>query len=216
MKITYYLIRHCQSEYNVDRDIRLTKLDHEISLTDEGIYQSKEIGKYLNNNLNDPNTKNVMIWSPFNRTRQTAENIRSVFSANFYNEDPIICEQRTPTFYGKKEKLEYDEIISKSKTNLFWLKCNSEYESGFEVYTRANIFFNKLTFYKESIFEKYGDSVNINFLIISHGFFIRTLLMRISNMLPEEFCELKNPKHGEIIKIDSPSSTKYEYFSVLK
>eukprot|EP00010_Vexillifera_abyssalis_P001121 CAMPEP_0201563122 /NCGR_PEP_ID=MMETSP0173_2-20130828/79708_1 /ASSEMBLY_ACC=CAM_ASM_000268 /TAXON_ID=218659 /ORGANISM="Vexillifera sp., Strain DIVA3 564/2" /LENGTH=329 /DNA_ID=CAMNT_0047977765 /DNA_START=677 /DNA_END=1663 /DNA_ORIENTATION=- len=76
-----FIIRHGQSEANVDYAVLKTKADHSIALTPEGIKQAKISASHLmaklksiyQHDLNRMPLK-VEVWtSPFKRTRQTAD-----------------------------------------------------------------------------------------------------------------------------------------------
>ena len=83
MKI--FLVRHGESEGNVDRDVYKTKPDHAIQLTTNGRIQAQDAGQFLHQNYfsnqwDDPAAKlsDARMWiSPYDRTRQTAQDLMS-------------------------------------------------------------------------------------------------------------------------------------------
>lgn len=74
-----FLVRHGQSQSNVDPGINVAVADHAIQLTEEGHVQAEEAGKFLasyfETYLRILPTR-VRLWhSPYTRTRQTAAQI---------------------------------------------------------------------------------------------------------------------------------------------
>ena len=70
-----YLVRHAQSEANVNFRILRTKTNMSANITDIGHVQAKETGIFLNSVLNK--NADIKIWnSPYQRTRQTAQIIK--------------------------------------------------------------------------------------------------------------------------------------------
>lgn len=206
VNIKYYLIRHAQSDYNVDKDVRLTTLDWQVNLTNNGIDQSIHLGKWVNRTIpREDNTVNFMFSSTFNRALQTSKIMMSEISnVNLkYKTDPLIVEQRTPLYYGTSEKQSYDILTSRNGHDMFFSKIYG-YESPKYVYDRSILFINKLSYIVDT-----NKSKNINFYIVSHGFFLKTLTMSICNLSVSEFSKLKNPKHGEVICIDEDKKIKY-------
>lgn len=77
-KLRVLLVRHGQSEANLDWKENKRKPDHAIPLTGEGHRQAQEVGKFLAEYLiHDPGPlPKIRLWNgPYTRTRQTADNI---------------------------------------------------------------------------------------------------------------------------------------------
>jgi broad specificity phosphatase PhoE len=81
-----FLVRHGQSESNVDRSLNAKVADHAINLTEEGCEQAAEAGRHLATHLASirdlqwkpggygSGFKHIRMWnSPYTRTRQTAD-----------------------------------------------------------------------------------------------------------------------------------------------
>lgn len=206
MQVNLYLIRHGESEYNVDKDVRLSKMDWDVKLTKKGVEQSIRVGKLLTNiDILPPSIYTYAYVSPFKRTQQTYSNIKNQLNNSFISkiDEPLISEQRTPLYYGNMLKKTYDDFLKTNKQNVFWAKY-LDYETGFEVYQRAEIFKNKLERHIYSLIENATSSrTEINILMITHGFFMRTMLMCVLNLNINKFHKLKNPEHCEIIKLSN-------------
>ena len=89
------LVRHGESEGNVDLDIYRTKPDAALRLTPKGRAQAVEAGKKLKADIGD--SKVHFIVSPYTRTRETLHGILQAFDdptqINAIVEDPRIREQ---------------------------------------------------------------------------------------------------------------------------
>jgi broad specificity phosphatase PhoE len=108
-----YLIRHGESEGNVDNSIYSHTPDWKINLTKKGEEQATEAGVKLAKDfveewINVPERKRLIIYtSPWYRTRQTAKLINRSFNAEI-REDPRIREQEWGNYAEEhsKQKIE--------------------------------------------------------------------------------------------------------------
>ena len=77
--VTLYLVRHGQSEANLDKAVNARKADHAIELSAEGMKQAVAAGDWLKEALADvPDGDGVRVYrSPYVRTVRTDEIIRS-------------------------------------------------------------------------------------------------------------------------------------------
>jgi broad specificity phosphatase PhoE len=93
------LVRHGQSEANVDLSIHRTIADHKIKLTELGVSQAIEAGHSLNKLLRPEDTVQFYV-SPYLRTRQTFDYMSKALDKGKwrYSEEPRLREQ------GKKLK----------------------------------------------------------------------------------------------------------------
>lgn len=216
MVINLYLIRHGESEYNIDHNIRLTKFDWDVKLTKNGILQSEKMGEVLKNDqmLLTNECFNFVYVSPFKRTLQTFK--KSKIEKNIKIDklyiEPLITEQSSPLHYGVYLKKTYDQFLKSSHENKFWAKY-LDFESGFEVYQRTELFKNKL---EKNINEaiNLGYISTINVFIYSHGFFLRMLLTNILKTdKVNSFIKMKNLKNCEIIKLTMNDNENSDIFS---
>ena len=74
------LVRHGNSVANNNYDILQTVPDNKIHLTEKGIQQAKEAGKRLKKLIGDESIQFYV--SPYQRTRETYENILESFKTN--------------------------------------------------------------------------------------------------------------------------------------
>lgn len=205
MKINLYLIRHGHSEYNEDKNIRLSKYDWDVKLTNRGVKESIELGNRLkeDTNLLDDKSYNLVYISPFKRAKETyfKSKINNNLIIQKEIEEPLISEQRTPLHYGVELKKLYDDFLEGSKGNTFWAKY-LDFESGFEVYQRVELFKIKLEKFLYDVYTTENDYSIINVLLFSHGYFIRMMMNSIINLgMIDSFMQIKNPSHCEIIEL---------------
>jgi len=72
------LVRHGESQGNVDKHAYATIPDHSLALTEAGVQQAIEAGQKIRQIIGE---ESVHFWvSPYRRTRQTFENILKAFS----------------------------------------------------------------------------------------------------------------------------------------
>lgn len=137
------LVRHGESEGNVDPSIYMTKQDHEVALTEKGRQDSIEAGVKLNEILLSHKEKNlsnlvfrtdfkkeikmVAFISPFLRTRETWQIMETQLDKNInYHvvEDLRLMEKKWELF---KTKEDMDKFVkSPDFTNIFYRNNNAE------------------------------------------------------------------------------------------
>lgn len=127
------MVRHGQSELNVAKlledvgDIEKLKQlsnirDTDISLTELGKFQAEETGKFLMGNCE---TFDIIYSSPYNRTLQTAEHIRSQFNygINIWK-DNRIREKEFGYLHGMPDKKIEEEfayaVASRKRDGKYW------------------------------------------------------------------------------------------------
>ena len=68
-----YLVRHGESIQNVGINQELRMPDHAIYLTEKGMQQASNAGKFIAQHLDGVPSSNIVMWvSPYKRTRETA------------------------------------------------------------------------------------------------------------------------------------------------
>lgn len=212
-----FLVRHGQSEGNIDRQKYSYIPDYAIKLTEEGKAQAREAGNYLWENrahncyLNqgriecDPKQFFFYI-SPFFRTRQTVEQITHDWPEDSfsYREDPRIREQEWNGRLATSTPEEYDALeAERDAYGSFYYRFDRG-ESCADVYDRISLFLD--TLWRD--FDKPEFPRNV--AIIAHGMSIRIFLMRWFRLSVEDFERIRNPKNGQIISMTlDPETDKY-------
>lgn len=197
-----FIVRHGESEGNVDKTIYEHKPDYAITLTSTGKNQAYLAGRKIANICGDHST--AFYVSPFWRTRQTAEQIKK----NFHNdriwnsyEDVRLREQEWGGHMNKGFNDEHERLRDEYGT-FYWRFPNGE--SCADVFDRVSDFFN--TLYRD--FEKFNYPKNT--VIVAHGMTMRVFLMRWFHMTVEEFELMANPKNGEFFHLQKQSDGKYK------
>jgi broad specificity phosphatase PhoE len=157
--------------------------DWKVPLTDEGREQAKKVGLELGYLFNP-----LILYSPYDRAKETAEIINNQYlKSPFIFECPMIKERS----WGDLRE-EVTQKTGKERKELFdFFHRPNGGESFFDAYQRAFIFFEYLK-------KEYSDTNDI--IIVSHGEFLKVLLMIIDKKTVEEFDNLPNIKNCEIHK----------------
>lgn len=187
MKINLILVRHGQSEGNVDESVYYTKPDHKIELTPLGETQATEVGKQLNQ-LYPFKDKNTLVHSPWTRAKNTARLISEQVSLSKFVEDPLIHEISIVNSFSCMETKEDFESDEKNEFSHYWHKTGTS-ENYADVYQRARVF------YQDLLLNKYKLNEDDNLIVVSHGVFLLMLRGVIKNISVDDILDerwLKN------------------------
>jgi 2,3-bisphosphoglycerate-dependent phosphoglycerate mutase len=201
MKI--FLVRHGQSEANVDKSVYLTTADHAIQLSSLGRKQAAQAGSYLSKYFNEHNIsgEKIRLWtSPYLRTRETADSIEEACGQFLTDrcEDILLCEQQFGLFDGipdeelskhfPKEYEHYEKC--KEHEGEFWARMPLG-ESRFDVALRIRLFFGTI--------QRDAEKHNIhNVIVVCHGVTLRAFVMSWRHHNPEWFEGERNPTNCAI------------------
>lgn len=197
-----FLVRHGQSEGNLDKKIYKTKPDYTLTLTDLGKEQARNVGLKLKEIIGGKNA--AFYVSSFWRARQTAEQIKNVFLPNqIWNsyEDPRLREQEWGNHIACEFSEKHEEMRDAYGT-FYWRFPGGEACSN--VFDRVSDFFP--TLYRD--FEKFNYPRNT--VIVTHGMTMRVFLMRWFHWTVEEFELLANPANCEYFQLQLQSDGKYK------
>ena len=210
-----FLVRHGESEGNVNGELYKTVPDPKLRLTKKGREQAKIAGERILSKvgactwyqLREPQFR--IYCSPWYRTRETAEEIQKAIQGAQYREDPRICEQQ----WGNYLREHYKKRIDKERDGFgtFFYRM-PEGESGLDVYTRVASF-------TETLWRDFRGSCPSKVIIVSHGLTIRLFLMKWFHLTVEEYEELANPSNGSVIEMRMGTgwqAGKYELVSKLR
>lgn len=200
------LVRHGESEGNLDNSKYETTPDYALKLTQKGISQAVQAGKDIKSMLGD---ESIYVYlSPFFRTRETYKHIHASISDNVTKaiEDPRIREQD----WGHLRHPDDNKGIIKERDDFstFYFRI-PDGESGADVFDRVTTFLDTL----HRDFEKLNYPENV--LIVSYGMTIRLFLMRWFHWSVEEFESLHNPKNCQIIIMEKQIDNHYRLISEL-
>jgi broad specificity phosphatase PhoE len=213
-----FIIRHGQSEANVDKSVYVTKPDFAVNLTPLGTQQAVSAGIELKSIVPE-NEKFSVYYSPFFRGIQTLNHIsvslgKDRFDREFIREDPRIREQE---WYGNFAEEGYND----EKSDILEEECNSYGkffyrfaggESSADVYDRVSDFIN--TIHRDFEKENYPE----NTIIVTHGMTMRVILMKWFHKTVQEFETWVNPKNCQILTLTLNEETKkYDFdFEIIK
>jgi broad specificity phosphatase PhoE len=161
------LVRHGQSEGNVDMKLYETKPDHAMCLTDLGREQAAATGKHIREKYAGDGSIRFIV-SPYARTEQTLKEIRKAFDERQIistNEDPRVREQDFGNFQDPSMNTFKENRI---KFGAFYFRFPHG-ESGCDVHDRFfgehSISTNALLFFRAS---DLLDSLNRSYIYIFH------------------------------------------------
>lgn len=196
-----FLIRHGQSEGNVDKEKYNTIPDYAMPLTALGKLQAYHAGIELKEIIKEESISFYI--SAFRRTKETYNGIVESFPTNhkIIREDPRLREQEwagvlhaEPKRGLEKERDDYGQFYYRFPGG----------ESCADVYDRLSNFLD--TLFRDFEKPNYPD----NTVLVMHGMAMRVFLMRWFRLPVEEFEVLRNPRNCQIIQMYKQESGKYE------
>lgn len=199
------LLRHGEAEGNVDESVFERKPDHRLELTDRGREQSRAAGDEICALVGD---SAIQVYvSPYVRTRQTLDELRTRVTVTHVREEPRLREQDWGNYQDKThiraQKAERDRF------GHFYYRLERG-ESGADVYDRVSTFFESL--HRDFLDDDYPDTA----LIVTHGLTMRLFLMRWFHWTVEQFEALENPRNGELVILDRGDNGWYCLRTVMR
>lgn len=194
------LIRHGESEGNVDKNVYGNTPDYALELTERGKTQAFEAGKELKKIVGGESL--FFYISPMWRTRTTFEEVVKSFDPSNYKlqEEPRIREQEWGHLRSREEGAEVEKARDAYGTFYFRIPDG---ESAADVYDRVSDFFG--TMHRDFDKPNFPD----NAVIITHGMTIRLFLMRWYHWTVEEFELLANPRNCEVFIMEKAENDRY-------
>ena len=201
------LIRHGQSQGNIDVNQYQTVPDYALNLTPKGIEQSIEAGIRIKEIIGSESLH--VYLSPYVRARQTFQHLKTSLETNIEKvvEDPRIREQD----WGHLRHPNENEEIRRQRDGFstFYYRI-PDGESGADVYDRVSTFLE--TLHRDFNKSRYAQ----NTLIVTHGLTFRLFLMRWFHWTVEEFENLRNPHNCQVVVMQKNEKDRYELISELE
>ena len=194
------LIRHGESEANVDRYLFGRVPDYTIELTEKGREQAREAGKLLKEVVGEETV--YFYVSPFWRARSTFEEMAAAFPRNQfeYNEEPRLREQEWGYLRSQEE---FDKICRERREyGTFYYRIPGG-EAGSDVYDRVNDLLGSL--YRDFA----DDAFPENCVLVTHGLTIRLFIMRFFHLTVEEFERMLAPKNCDLVILEQQEDGHY-------
>lgn len=201
------LIRHGESEANIDVTLYKRVPDSQISLTEKGKEQARLASEELKKIIKNESIKFYV--SPYLRSRQTYENLMINFKENktSFVYDPRLREQE----FGNFHHIEEETFQEMSKVGKFYYRFTNG-ENGADVYDRASLFLDSIFREIKDIDYKKVD----NIVIVCHGLFMRLFMMNFLKYTIEQFDKLETPHNCEFWIIEKNEKGRYKLISELK
>jgi broad specificity phosphatase PhoE len=201
------LIRHGESQGNIDINQYITVPDYALNLTPRGIQQSQQAGEKIKSIIGDESLH--VYLSPYFRTRQTFQHLKTNIETNISKvvEDPRLREQD----WGHFRHPDANEEIVRARDSFgtFYYRI-PDGESGADVFDRVSTFLE--TLHRDFNKSRYPQ----NTLIVTHGLTLRLFLMRWFHWTVEEFENLRNPLNCQVVVMQKNSNDRYELISKLE
>jgi len=188
------LVRHGESQGNVDDSIYETVPDHALTLTPKGVEQATEAGRRLRAYLADAPL--TLYASPYVRTRQTVEALGLGVPVEDVRIEPRLREQDWANFQDPADIAEQKQL--RNEYGHFYYRFTHG-ESGSDVYDRVSTFLESLWRYIEAVPADSGGHPmsDQSLVIVTHGLTMRLFCMRWFHWTVDEFECLSNPDNGE-------------------
>ena len=187
------LIRHGESEGNVDVNTYLTKPDSKILLTENGKEQALELGRSMKSPVREGRVLTGVYVSPYERAKETYKKFREG-----YGEEAFASTFDMPRLDDRLREREWGDYARYTPEQISAIKeRNGEYfyriengESVADCTGRVSSFLN--TLYQDG-FEKA--------VLFSHGDFIKAFVTRFFRRKPEWFEENKVIDNATFVNI---------------
>ncbi|XVF06160.1 hypothetical protein REPUB_Repub06bG0023600 [Reevesia pubescens] len=196
------LVRHGESEGNLDTSAYSTTPDYKISLTQQGRAQARLAGSHLRDIISSHGS--CLDWrvyfyvSPYERTRSTLREIGKSFSKKRVigvREECRIREQDFGNFQVEERMKATKE--TREKFGRFFYRF-PEGESAADVFDRVSSFLESLWRDIDLNRLQSNPTQDLNLIIISHGLASRVFLMKWFKWTVEQFENLNNLGNCEI------------------
>ncbi|CAB9523552.1 mutase-like protein [Seminavis robusta] len=206
---TIIVIRHGESEANVDKSLWKTVPDNLLGLTSKGRRQARTVGKRVEALLDAKQSQRVhLIISPFERTLQTAHHLRRYFEHRIVRTDieSRVREQEMGNIQGD-EFAHYRQ--QQVQIGRFWYRFPTG-ESGADVLDRVKSwwFESVLTVNTRPHYETVDTLV-----VVTHGLTMRFILMQLFGWSPTTFHSVWNAGNCDMYvlqkDLDKPGHSPY-------
>ena len=198
------LIRHGESEGNLDSSAYVDTADWRIPTTIKGKEQAVAAGHEVRKLLGSPDGPGRAFFyvSPYLRTRETLEGVLSQLERHQVTgvrEEPRISEQQFGNFQCVSEVETAKE--ERRRFGRFYYRFPNG-EAGFDVFNRVTSFISTMLRDCAHFRAEGQDLTNFNLCIVTHGLTLRLFLMRWFQFTVEEFEESFNPRNGSVVVLE--------------
>ncbi|KAK4422580.1 Phosphoglycerate mutase-like protein AT74 [Sesamum alatum] len=208
------LVRHGQSQGNVDECVYTRVADPKVALTEQGVAEAEECGREIRRMIEKDGGDDWKVYfyvSPYRRSLETLRNLAKAFDRSRIagvREEPRLREQDFGNFQDQEE-MKIQKAARKRYGRFFYRFPNGE--SAADVYDRITGFRETLRSDIEiGRFQPPGElSPNMNLVIVSHGLTLRVFLMRWYKWTVEQFDALHNIGNGKFVVMERGHGGRY-------
>ncbi|MED6172170.1 hypothetical protein PIB30_047570 [Stylosanthes scabra] len=195
------LVRHGESQGNLDTAAYTTTPDHKIDLTATGVAQAQNAGACIRHAIasdaSSPNWRLYFYVSPYARARSTLRELGRSFSKTRVLGVREECRIREQDFGNFQERERMDTIMeTRLRYGRFYYRF-PEGESAADVFDRVSSFLESLWRDIDMNRLNHDPSHDLNLIIVTHGLASRVFLMRWFKWTVEQFELLNNPENCE-------------------
>lgn len=213
------LLRHGQSEGNVDASTYVTTPDWKVPLTslgrDQALQAGKDISKILGGGQQGDKDDRVFIYySPYLRTHETMELVRSEIGEDrviSLREEPRISEQQFGNFQNVEEVVQMKR--ERHDFGRFYYRMKNG-EAGLDVYSRVSSFISTLVRDCDQYNKAGYDLDNITVVIVLHGLSLRLFLMRWFQFSVVEFEQSENPGNAQVVRMEKRCVGNHRWYEI--
>ncbi|MEO7132102.1 MAG: phosphoglycerate mutase family protein [Dermatophilaceae bacterium] len=192
------LVRHGESEGNIDDTIYERVPDHRIGLTPKGFEQARETGVQLRALIGDESVD--VYCSPYHRAQQTLEALGLPIALTDARIEPRLREQDWDNFQDPADIVR--QKVERDRFSHFYYRFHHG-ESGSDVYDRVSTFL-------ESLFRNFESPEGPrNVVIVTHGLTMRLFCMRWFHWRVQYFESLENPDNAQPVVLSRQSDYRY-------
>lgn len=217
LRIRVLLVRHAESEANVNRAINTTSSDHAIALSAEGTLQARALGTRLEAFFGaSPGcgaAHRRLLVSPYKRTQQTASLMRETVGEDFFGGGMVVRNVLAEQQFGLFEGLTLAQIAEQfPKENAYFVKAvngNGRFwakppmgESRFDVSLRVNTLINEII--RDEQLLGICDVV-----VVSHGVTLRAFAMEWLGQTAEWMDADPNPENASVRVLENGQDKGY-------
>ena len=225
-----YLVRHGQSEANVNWDLLKTVPDWKVPLTEYGRQQAALAGAYIAGDLRKEFTKGMgfasaaVYCSPYRRAKETYACLFNALHDDIRDDilrsrepmyilgadvkyDPRLREQDWGNYKDPETAKKID--AERDRYGTFFYRI-PDGESGADVYDRLSTFLD--TLWRDFEKPEYPSVC----IIVTHGLTMRLLLTRWFHWDVEHYENLQNPKNGEVWRMSRGEKDKWHLDTQMK
>jgi broad specificity phosphatase PhoE len=192
------LVRHGESQGNIDDHIYETVPDHALHLTELGREQVIATGKRVRELIAG---ESLRMWvSPYVRTRESAQLLDVGVAVDDMRLEPRLREQDWANFQDPVQ-IKMEKVI-RNEYGHFWYRFTNG-ESGSDVYDRVSTFL-------ESLHRNFAEQeMEDNVVIVTHGLTMRLFCMRWFHWSVEYFESISNPVNGGFMVLARDPDNRY-------